>query len=543
MAAVHHINGAWRSDSWSEDEGAIEWLSDLVDGKQDAIPVFASQALGPVRATELAKAAEDADDWWMASLRWSASALSEHHVGAHSRSLPLLQASAKALERVDVAHKAKNKLEMSVLFLALQSYSPTIDQAGYTARCARILHANAEDFDVEEVLAQILFTDLWPTMQCGDMAGFQRSWGRLLPAALDARDSVHASDHVQRCLLSTFRCFAGVVFSYGLFDDPTEWSLFGEQGSTFEDVLHYDYDRMHVKMRPMTSFDLVVCYPGWAAAPLSHWGDVFAANAAFDHMLPYALRCLEEWSPQSVFEIWYLKSVWPLWLYFLGRKEDARAILYAGPYEDLPPQFDWIAEVTGPVWRPRGSAVDHTGVFAAEDFLAHAQFLDVVLADEAPPAAEALARLPEPEKAARLGVLSPFGSIANLHFSTVGAAMLAHERLGSTEGALTCAGIILGAELTMGGTTSRQRHSLAHASRGRILAAQGNCDEAEAAFEAAIERADSYGGHFFAALALRDLCEHVLDGTSRAEAGRQRLAVAVSSLACSVEDIEGIVYP
>ena len=142
-----------------------------------------------------------------------------------------------------------------------------------------------------------------------------------------------------------------------------------------------------------------------------------------------------------------------------------------------------------------------------------------------------------------LGVLSPWGSVSNYHFSTLTVAMLAHERLGSTDGALRCAAITLEAELPMGGTTSRQRHSLAHAARGRILAAKGKADEAEVAFEAAIAAADSYGGRFFAALALRDMCKHVLDGSDRAEEGRQRLVAKVGELVCSIEDLERIVYP
>ena len=299
---------------------------------------------------------------------------------------------------------------------------------------------------------------------------------------------------------------------------------------------------MHAAMRPITSFDPVLCYPGWAAAPLTHLGDISAANMAFDHMLPLAFCCLNEWSPPSVSDIWYLKSVWPLWLYFLGRKEDARAVLHAGPYDELPPQFDWIAKAGGALWRPRGVAGDHPGILGADDFLAHAQFLDVLVADE-PPASKILAALPEPEPAAMLGVLCSWGSLGNYHFSTVLVAMLAHERLGSTTSAMKCAAIILEADLTMGGTTSRQRHSLAHATRGRILAAQGELDEAEAAFEAAIEAANSYGGHFFSALAMRDLCKHVLGGTTRSEEGTDRLGEMVAELACSAEDMEGIVYP
>jgi hypothetical protein len=65
----------------TQKRGNIFWLSDLADGKQDAIPVFTAQAFGPERVSDLAKAAEAAEDWWLASLRWSASALSGGKTG------------------------------------------------------------------------------------------------------------------------------------------------------------------------------------------------------------------------------------------------------------------------------------------------------------------------------------------------------------------------------------------------------------------------------------------------------------------------------
>ena len=154
LTAVHHISGAWETD-WSKDEGAIAWLSDFVDGKQDAIPVFAAQALGPDRAAELAKAAESAEDWWLASLRWSASAVSEHRRGGYAKSLPLLQESAKTLERVE-AEKTRNQLETSVLIKALQSYSQEIDIPGYTTR----IEQNPEAVDIFAMTNFVQYTEM-----------------------------------------------------------------------------------------------------------------------------------------------------------------------------------------------------------------------------------------------------------------------------------------------------------------------------------------------------------------------------------------------
>eukprot|EP01045_Picozoa_sp_COSAG04_P015779 COSAG04_NODE_1273_length_7466_cov_76.544319_3_plen_81_part_00 len=76
-----------------------------------------------------------------------------------------------------------------------------------------------------------------------------------------------------------------------------------------------------------------------------------------------------------------------------------------------------------------------------------------------------------------------------------------------------------------------------------IMASQDKADEAAAAFEAALEITTAYGWHFLTAITLRDLCKHVLDGVGRGEEGRKRLEEAVSRLACSLEDLDTIVFP
>ena len=198
--------------------------------------------------------------------------------------------------------------------------------------------------------------------------------------------------------------------------------------------------------------------------------------------------------------------------------------------------------------RPRGEEPSEENAplfWVADDFVAHAKFLEILLDDEAPPAS-ALAKLPEPKVAAKLGMTLAFPSGSCMEF--IGAvsmvpALLAHERLGSIDGALECAAIILDADRAEGGSKFSRIRSFAHACRGRILAAQGKMEAAESAFDAACESAESGQHHFLTAVWLRDLCKHVLDGAGRGEEGRKRVEEAVSRLACSVEDLDGHVYP
>eukprot|EP01051_Picozoa_sp_SAG22_P015320 SAG22_NODE_1982_length_3207_cov_2.771557_4_plen_218_part_01 len=143
VAAAHHIRGTWGTD-WSKADSAISWLSDFVEGKQDAIPVCAAEALGKDRVAELAKAAEADGDWWSASLRWSAATLAAHRVGGYSQSVPLSISSAAALERVRPGHatckqEEKDKLEIAVLLLPLQSYGADALDQNFGPRLVTIL--------------------------------------------------------------------------------------------------------------------------------------------------------------------------------------------------------------------------------------------------------------------------------------------------------------------------------------------------------------------------------------------------------------------
>ena len=91
-------------------------------------------------------------------LRWSASALSEHRVGGYGKSLLIFVEGARTLEQVDT-NTAKNQLELSVLFMALFSYSQDIDAAGYTARAQKLVEAEGSAADSTKVLQTVHFAE------------------------------------------------------------------------------------------------------------------------------------------------------------------------------------------------------------------------------------------------------------------------------------------------------------------------------------------------------------------------------------------------
>ena len=107
---------------------------------------------------------------------------------------------------------------------------------------------------------------------------------------------------------------------------------------------------------------------------------------------------------------------------------------------------------------------------AADDILVHAQFLELLLVEDAPPVS-AVAKLPEPEVAATLGSTFPWGSVlSEAGAITMIPAMLAHERAGNPEGALACVAIILEAAVADGGTECTRTHAFAHTCRRCPLA-------------------------------------------------------------------------
>ena len=86
-----------RRADWRSDTMGISWLDDCNDSSmisQDAIPLAAAEFLGADRVSQLAKQAESEGHFWLASLRWSASALvSRSNVGHHAS----IQVTAPAL--------------------------------------------------------------------------------------------------------------------------------------------------------------------------------------------------------------------------------------------------------------------------------------------------------------------------------------------------------------------------------------------------------------------------------------------------------------
>eukprot|EP01052_Picozoa_sp_SAG31_P021575 SAG31_NODE_1675_length_7552_cov_69.287228_5_plen_136_part_00 len=80
-----------------------------------------------------------------------------------------------------------------------------------------------------------------------------------------------------------------------------------------------------------------------------------------------------------------------------------------------------------------------------------------------------------------------------------------YEKLGAHDAAMECCGLALEIDQSKGGDVHPHIRALAQQCRARLLAAQGQIDEAEAAYEAAITEAGTADLRLLEAMAIRDL--------------------------------------
>jgi hypothetical protein len=116
----------------------------------------------------------------------------------------------------------------------------------------------------------------------------------------------------------------------------------------------------------------------------------------------------------------------------MGRKEDARTVLHAGPYEGcLEKQLDYLADHGAPGFYKARGTTSSDGFCSIEDLVHQAQHMAVLFMDD-----KAL----QADRSSLLANLPPRpeclpGLLTNGAFSVV-PAMLARERLGDAAGAM-----------------------------------------------------------------------------------------------------------
>jgi hypothetical protein len=106
----------------------------------------------------------------------------------------------------------------------------------------------------------------------------------------------------------------------------------------------------------------------------------------------------------------------------------------------------------------------------------------------------------------------------------------AGEKLGHLDKAMAFADKTLMTDLSVGGEPHKWSHALAHQCRGRVFARQRQMSQAASAFEEAVKSAQACDYRLLEALAVRELQEHVLKPSGRAQEGQRRLSQLLSKL-------------
>ena len=97
----------------------------------------------------------------------------------------------------------------------------------------------------------------------------------------------------------------------------------------------------------------------------------------------------------------------------------------------------------------------------------------------------------------------------------------AGEKLGHLDKAMAFADKSLVTDLSVGGEPHKWSHALAHQCRGRVFARQRQMSQAASAFEEAVKSAQACDYRLLEALAVRELQEHVLKPSGRAQEGQR----------------------
>eukprot|EP01052_Picozoa_sp_SAG31_P002381 SAG31_NODE_84_length_27014_cov_3.743006_8_plen_354_part_00 len=291
-----------------------------------------------------------------------------------------------------------------------------------------------------------------PALKAGNINGFGTSMYKLANMSVAALNDVHPSDRTQRCKLLAL-LHVGCLLVVTQRPDFNWVRVFGEQAEMLAELAqHYDYDTMHAECA-WTSFDWALSFPAWGSVPLLHFGNVHAANKAFDSMLPAAFQCLQAQQPSDAMEILCIKTTWPIWLLLAGRKTDALSVLHAGAFATVESTVAWLETVFTPNVLSRRNDVssdsDKASISAA-DVYATMKFMEILTTDHELDDG-ATANILGPHEALMLGVTLPWGSFLNVVAPSTLPALLAYDRLGSAEDLLACAALVLEADRTRGG--------------------------------------------------------------------------------------------
>eukprot|EP01051_Picozoa_sp_SAG22_P005169 SAG22_NODE_300_length_12752_cov_3.102426_1_plen_653_part_10 len=253
---AHHVRGALPADPLN-DAVVAGWLGDT---PQDAITVATAEVLGWKAGMQLARQADEQQDWWSAARRWSLAGMVVNEMSECDEYLPncstrrenamelwryamtsLAQMDESMLPVAAAVRAEKDALELGTIFRIFGDKFPA-DIAAYTPQAVRACKTEAAAIKALDTSMVIACTDCFPAFFAPDVPGVAKSmvtFVNILHGARDSPDKLYR----QKCLISACAwhgCFATISSLQPEINSRLD-SYFGEGGSRIVEAAEVYY--------------------------------------------------------------------------------------------------------------------------------------------------------------------------------------------------------------------------------------------------------------------------------------------------------------
>ena len=303
----------------------------------------------------------------------------------------------------------------------------------------------------------------------------------------------------------------------------------------------YDYDKHHFELIEWSNNDVMIVGVAGLVGIAWHQGDLDVAGKQIEKMFDGNRRSSQE-SNETIEAIGLTlccSSMASLFAYQLGFGDELCVQMkeLGFTWDDAVASTTKYGSSMPTYFRAHGSR-EMEGMIAMDAISWQAKMLYVLVASwrDVPKADVILAVLPSPDELSEFLAISENAATkekiaTGVHFVALHLiAALVCEKFGQLDDALVYVDVIFTREPNRGGDYKTTSKISGLCLKGRILAAQGRKDQAEAAFEAAIEQAEAHQLNLMIALALRDIQKCVFTSGPRNRAIRSRLGAVLRKL-------------
>lgn len=548
---AYHMQHAIQKDV-VDDNVAISWIVDHVEGKFDLISRTAAMTVPVAEIKFLMQQAEESGDFWQAALlAFQAGMVSGLREAGSAATTEYTNACVSYIQKVTVPKEdhdlqdAKDMLEMKTINRLLRQWD-TADHSGLMERLPILLNSRAAKRDVTSIYEIQVSIDVTPYVATSRLVEMRAGMIKLSMDQMERTSRL--TDPVQKRLSTLYEMgFCGLmVDEVAQHHRDDMLAYLGPRGENIEKRFQaYDFEADNEHLTEVYGVDFYLMGFGVVRALLFLWGEVERVEALVYSridLLKQAIEMQRAGAGYLLLTTWHATYPSVEMLLMLGRREEAFACLKSSypTMESIDElcldQMDQMIPATN---RKKGqlkglldsaNACWHLRVLwtlcCPASNLADPAFVENLLADQ-----------PEPAELMALCV-TPDAKHPHLYmteYSLLCWSVIAMERLGLLEKALEFARCALHTEEKTGGNNIHWNHSLALGGKGRVLMRLGRQEEAFGAFEAAANVAAKATYWFLEAVAIRDWLKALPAGAAGRAELEKRHARAIERLGASTE--------